>query len=58
VKSEKLEEQGGLPHLAWPGEELDPPWGGLCQPLDEQSEAIPVTEEKPICSHSLIIIRL
>jgi hypothetical protein len=54
----KIEEEGGLSHLPWTGEELDPAGSGLRQSPGEEPSAITVVQPVLIYRHSRIIIRL
>src|SRR5207253_7273382 len=54
----QLEEKRGLPHLTWPGDELDAPGRGLGQPAAECLPTPGVAEMRQITRHDRIIIRL
>jgi hypothetical protein len=54
----QLEEKRGLPHLAWPGDELDASRPGLGQPAAKRLPTAPIVEMRRITRHSRIIIRV
>jgi len=52
-----LQDQGRLPDLTGPGQELDAPGRGLGEPPPQELEALVIAEAEAITDHDRIIIR-